>query len=293
MLSSIRSTIRPILNLFRSVNKLQFLEKALAKKTKGKTIKNFWVKLLPPVESYSRGSIREVERNGIRYRLDISDYLEYVIYFGIDAEPKTALYKSVADGMYVFDIGTNMGETLLNFAQRNKTGKNFGFEPVPFLYEKAKENIARNNFSNIHLNNLAVSNEQGELFFEVPKNRNFGSISMSHQPTTDSKKVKAITLDAYIKENNIEKVDFIKIDVEGFESNVLNGAPETIKKYKPILFVEVVDDYLKTKGSSAGALIQQIRSFGYDVKNAEDSSEIGPNHRMEDLRLDILCHPVN
>jgi hypothetical protein len=83
-----RKLSRPVLNQIRKVNKLPLLENFIANKTQGKGLSNFWVKLLPPLESYKRGSIREAERNGIKYKLDISDYIEYVIYFGLDVNPK-------------------------------------------------------------------------------------------------------------------------------------------------------------------------------------------------------------
>lgn len=292
MSSNLRNTLRPVLNTLRRVNKLPFLESFLSRKTQGKGHSNFWVKLLPPLHSYKRGSIRHVQRNGINYRLDISDFIEYVIYFGLEVEPKKPLYNSVKDGMNAFDIGTNMGETLLNFARLNPNGKNYGFEPVPFLYEKAMSNIDLNNFRNISLNNLALSHEPGALFFELPKNKNFGSISMSLSATENSKEVKAVTFDSYITENNIGKVDLVKIDVEGFEKNVLLGALETIKRHKPILFIEVVDAYLRKNGSSATDLIHTIIGLGYTVSDADTLESLDHVKDFSGRVLDILCRPL-
>jgi len=286
-----RKQLRPLLNQLRRVNKLPMLERFIAARTQGKRLDNLWVKLLPPLESYQRGSIREVERNGIRYRLDISDYIEYVIYFGLEAEPKEALYGSVKNGMQVFDIGTNMGETLLNFARINKKGNNYGFEPVPFLFEKAKANLALNAFQNVHLNNLAVSNTAGTLYFDIPANRNFGSISMSDVKTETSKAVRAITFDEFVAEEQIEAVDFIKIDVEGFECKVLEGADAAITRWKPVLFIEVVDAYLRKNGNTAEQLISLIKAKGYKVYDAESLEEIKEPGNANNLRLDILCKP--
>jgi FkbM family methyltransferase len=292
MSSNLRKTLRPVLNTLRRVNKIPFLESFLSGKTQGKDHSSFWVKLLPPLHSYKRGSIRHVQRNGINYRLDISDFIEYVIYFGLAIEPKKSLYNSVKDGMNIFDIGTNMGETLLNFAKLNPGGKNYGFEPVPFLHEKAMTNINLNNFGNIYLNNLALSHEAGVLFFELPKNRNFGSISMSVSPNENSKEVKAVTFDSYITDNNISKVDLVKIDVEGFEKNVLLGAVETIKRFKPVLFIEVVDSYLKKNGSSATDLIHTIISLGYTVSDADTLESLDQVKDFSGKVHDILCRPL-
>jgi len=292
LLTNIHKANRPVFNLFRKINKLPFIEKFLVKKTQEKGLSNFWVKLLPPLESYKRESIRIVSRNGINYSLDISDYLQYVIYFGLDVEPKKTLYGSIKDGMYVFDIGTNIGETLLNFSKLNLSGKNYGFEPVPFLFEKAKKNIALNNFKNVYLNNVAMADKAGVLYFESPSNRNFGSINMSSASTINSNEVRAISFDEFIEYEKIEKIDFIKIDVEGFECKVLEGAMKSINKYKPILFIELDDEYLKKNGSSATQLVERLSLIGYSIYDAEDKSLLNSANLFSKLHRDILCIPV-
>lgn len=285
------SRVRTILDKIREFNKIAIIEKFLTKKTQGKKLNNIWTKFLPPLASYKKGSLRFVIRNGIKYELDISDYIQYIIYFGLDVEPKEILYNSIKDGMYVLDIGTNMGETLLNFARLNPSGKNYGFEPVPFLFEKAKKNIDLNAFRNIYLNNLAISDQKGSLFFELPPNRNFGSINMSLEPTPNSREVKAVTIDDFIEFHQISKVDFIKIDVEGFEYKVLRGAVKSIQKFKPLLFIELIDEYLKKKGSSASQLVQFVSSLGYNVFDADDMSLIKESAGFFKLHIDILCKP--
>jgi FkbM family methyltransferase len=292
MLGKICKLIRPILNEFRKVNKFPPLEKFIAKRTQGKQIYSFWSKLLPPLESYRRGSIRVVKRNGINYCLDISDYLQYVIYFGLDVEPKETLFGSIKDGMYVFDIGTNIGETLLNISRLNPSGKNYGFEPVPFLFEKAKQNILLNDFKNIYLSNLALSDKSGVLYFDLPSNRNFGSINMSLVATPNSKEVKAITFDEFAESEKLEKIDLIKIDVEGFEYKVLEGARKSIEKHKPILFIELINEYLKRNGNSGTQLVNRLAEFGYEIYDARDRSSLNSIDSLTNLHLDILCIPV-
>jgi FkbM family methyltransferase len=175
----------------------------------------------------------------------------------------------------------------------NPSGKNYGFEPVPFLYEKAKRNIELNEFTNIFLNNLAVSDRSGTLFFEAPSNRNFGSINMSLAPTKNSKKVNALTFDEFIDRQKIDKVDFIKIDVEGFEYKVVDGAIKSIEQYKPILFIELIDEYLKKNGNSAAALVAKISKLGYCIYDADDNSIINSDNAFDKKHIDILCLPCH
>jgi FkbM family methyltransferase len=218
--------------------------------------------------------------------------MEYILYFGITDEDKDVLYNLVKDGMVVLDIGSNIGDTLLNLAKRNPNGKSIGFEPVPFLYQRAKTNLELNDFPNIELHNLAISDKNGCLYFDIPKNRNSGSISMVNKPTATSTEVKAISLDTFVKVNNIKKVDLVKIDVEGFEMNVLMGALQTIKYHKPILFVEVIDDYLVRSNSTASHLIKFIKDLGYHVIDSESLSEVDHTANFKGTRLDVICKPL-
>ena len=130
------------------------------------------------------------------------------------------------------------------------------FEPVPRHRECHKLNCISNN---IELYDVALSNKN---LSKVPMKLNYGNSGKSSMDFEGLKKkvrknekiinVKTKTLDSY----NFKKVDFIKIDVEGFELFLLEGAKETIKKYKPIIYME---DWKKTE--SGGLAIPEW--FGY------------------------------
>ncbi|MCS7073595.1 MAG: FkbM family methyltransferase [Bacteroidia bacterium] len=274
----------------RSIFKVPALERWLVTQTLGKTYDSFWVKLIPFNNHYSPNTIREVERDGIRYRLDISDYMEYTLYFGIQTEPRNQLYSLIQDSMVVFDIGTNIGETLLNFAKRNPTGTNYGFEPVPYLYERASYNISINPFKSIKLHNLALSNTKETLYFSLPNNHNSGGISMSKQKNSDMKEVQAIPLDDFVTENQITKVDFIKIDVEGFELNVLLGAKQTLLSQKPKLFIELSNSNLLRQNHSSKQLVEFLTDLGYTIQHAETNQPITAAFPFENTHFDIYCY---
>src|SRR5205085_773133 len=95
---------------------------------------------------------------------------------GVEIEPRGRLFGLVRNGTTVIDVGTNIGETLLNFARINHDGTNIGFEPVPYLYERAKRNIELNEFSNIELINKGLSSADETLsFLEVDKHNSGGT----------------------------------------------------------------------------------------------------------------------
>ncbi|MGC9027531.1 MAG: FkbM family methyltransferase, partial [bacterium] len=77
--------------------------------------------------------------------------------------------------------------------------------------------------------------------------------------------------------------------VEGYEFNVLNGATETLKKYKPKLFIEVDDNLLQRQNISAKKLIEFISSFGYSIVKADTGEEITKDYNFINAHFDIIC----
>jgi len=259
-------------NFFRDILRRLRVDYFFPVFTKDKNYNNFFVKCIPQNYQYPKNSFRRVNRNGIWFELDLSEYMEWVIYYGLSVENRSELYNVARKGMVMFDVGSNIGETLLNFALLvGDEGKVFGFEPIPLTFEKCSNNISLNNFSNITISQIALSNREETLFFEDPNNNNSGGVFMNKKKTTRSHTVQAITLDAFVKNQNLKKIELIKIDVEGFESNVLKGAEMVCKELRPNLFVEVDDDNLKRQGSSEHELLDLITSYGYRISKVNVS----------------------
>lgn len=280
-----------ILDKFRTVGLLPPVESALVRLALNRTVGNFFAKAAPNNYQYPKNTIRVCERGGIRYALDISDYMQYCIYFGIEIEPREALYGLVKNGTTVIDVGTNIGETLLNFAKINRDGLNMGYEPVAYLFEAASANIELNDLSNIRLENLALSDSEAELVYNIVNDNNSGGIYLSTSSKNGdlSQKVAVTTLDKYVSVNNLEDISLLKIDVEGFEINVLRGALKTIDTFKPDIFVEVDNTFLKRQNGSAKELIALLESHGYKLINAETGDAISSADDFEGKHFDAIC----
>lgn len=280
-------------NAFRNVAKLRPVEDFLVGKTQGKAPSNLFVKLIPNYYQYNSGEIRTVKRGGLNFQLDISDYMEYVIYYGMNAEPRGRMEELFSDGDTVLDVGANIGETLLYFAQRNENGKNIGFEPVPYIFNRLKKNISLNKFESIKIENLAISDVKEKLSFRMPDNQNSGGVRMRKDNSKDKygadKEVQAITLDEYVFTNGFKKVDFIKIDVEGFEYNVISGAEKTLREYKPKLFIEIDDVMLNQQQVSARQIFEKLKSFSYRICDSENLKEIDLSQDFTNCHFDIIC----
>lgn len=290
---SIRLKTR-LFNKLRLIGLLRPVENVLVDLALNKTVGNLFTKIAPNNYQYPKNTIRTCEREGIKYSLDISDYMQYCIYYGVEIEPRDTLYNLVKNGTTLIDVGTNIGETLLNFAKINYDGHNIGFEPVPYLYEKAKANIGLNTFENIELVNKALSSKLETLVFNETKDNNSGGTFLTREENGNSvRAVQAVRLDDFAEQNRLENISLIKIDVEGFEMEVLKGAAKVLRKFKPILFVEIDDVFLARQQSSAEAIFDLLVSYGYKIKHANTGEYVTAGSMISGKHLDIVAEPIN
>lgn len=136
------------------------------------------------------------------------------------------------------DIGCHKGEIMDQILQFSPTGKHFGFEPIPWMYEALCNKYKGKNVA-IYPN--AIGNAEMITTFKVVKNAPAYSGLRNREyaiknPDILEIEVTQVRLDNFFKDLN--KLDFIKIDVEGGELNVIEGASELIKKLKPTLLFE-------------------------------------------------------
>lgn len=284
-----------LLNIVRSCFKIPFLENWLRKKTFNTTSNSFFYKMTPNNYQYAKNSYREFNYKGVELRVDIRDYVGHYLYFGFKDEAHEKLLALAKPNFIVLDIGTNIGSTLLQFA--NKIGENgrvYGFEPDPINFKACKENIKLNTFNNLKVENIGLGDEKGSfnLVVDTETNRGGNRIELKTQDKNTTT-IKVECLDDWIIKNKIKKIDLIKIDVEGFETNVVKGGLTILKKMHPILFIEVDDNNLKKVESSAKELIALIEELGYDITNANDNSKVSSKDNFTNCHFDIICKAKN
>lgn len=142
-----------------------------------------------------------------------------------------------------FDIGANFGQIAITIA-KNVGCKCYCFEPIPVTYILLKRNIELNQIANIIAEPIAVSNESGVINmcrenYTLAGSRVFAKEQNKVNAHSHYYTVKRVTIDSYVKEMNIGKIDMIKIDCEGHDLQVLKGAVDTIKKYSPDILCEI------------------------------------------------------
>lgn len=177
---------------------------------------------------------------GQNYRMESDDnYLDHIR--GAFEPHMVKLFDSlIKPGDTVLDIGANIGCTSILFGSR--ASKVISFEPSPTTYQFLKKNVSASGLQNITLNNVGLGKSAGsfQLTFAAD-NRSGGFISNKVQASAGHK-VESIDIacgDAFLAAAGLHQVDFIKIDVEGFERDVIEGLRETLMRSQPIVTLEL------------------------------------------------------
>lgn len=200
-----------------------------------------------------------------------SFYCLQVKSFSENAEPDLYVVRNlVAAGDTVVDIGANIGDyTVFLSRYTGNTGKVYSIEPIPVTYRVLSKIAERLKLHNVVLFNCALSEKNGRAVMEVPTYRS-GDENFYQARIIDIAKqhaarrhfeVEVKTLDSLLL-MACDRIDFIKIDVEGHELQVLRGARELLQKFKPALLIEISgdpDDGLST----ASRVVHELEQKGY------------------------------
>jgi len=278
------------LNFFRGIFTIPAIEKFLLQKNL-KYHSPFFQKLIPPNYLYKKPSIRKVARNGIFYKLDVSDVIDHYLYWGYKDHGYNTILEELKNANVILDIGANIGDTALFYASVNQKAEIFAFEPHPSTFKKSAENVELNNFSNIHLINLGLGDKPGTFkLYEVNENNTGMNRIISENKKLPYQEVTIETLDNIVSEKGISNVDFIKLDVEGFEHAVLLGGKNIITQSKPVLFIELDDNNLTGNNSSAKQVVQTLQSYGYKkIYRADNLSPLTAEQDFKNCHYDIIA----
>lgn len=173
------------------------------------------------------------------------------------------------------DVGSNMGSYSLICASQMRTGKVFAFEPSKVAYKGLLENIHINNLRDkIIPFNTAISDKEAILPFTNESTSETSHISYGQ--VSSSSKIKSFSLDKFVGRQQIKKIRFIKIDVEGYEFNVLKGATKILTSgMVDYLLVEINRNSL-SYGINPSETIGLLKSYGYKTFCFRDSPRLYP-----------------
>ncbi|MCG8574371.1 MAG: FkbM family methyltransferase [Flavobacteriales bacterium] len=206
---------------------------------------------------YSSGtSIVERFRRDGSYERDFVDYLN------------TDIKKRGSSGAFL-DIGANIGMISLSVLKDNPNLQIFAFEPGVHQFDLFKKTLQINELENqIVLSDVALSNEKGTAEFRVHSSADVsgdGFIDTGRAGKTKSIEVKTDTLDNWWKDNGQLQIDFIKVDTEGAEYWILQGAKELLAAQHPVLYLEINDLNIRNYPFEIKDLFELIDELNYDL----------------------------
>lgn len=214
--------------------------------------------------------------NGINYELDLREVIDSQMFYAGSREPDTSrtLELLCRKGDVVIDIGANVGSHTLPMAHLvGDAGQVYAFEPVPWAIGKLKRNLNLNDFKNIETEQIALSDEnhagvemEFRASFKIEAGQGVdkqGQINQDWWRECERVVTKMQTLDSYVQEHGLARVNLIKLDVDGFEGKVIRGALNTLKQHKPFLIMEIAPAWVAMRGDPAIKIAKQLLGIGY------------------------------
>jgi FkbM family methyltransferase len=220
--------------------------------------------------------------------------------YGEYSEGEVEIFRFLINpGETVLDIGANIGALTIPLSRIvGRHGKVVAFEAQHLMYYVLCGNVAINNLMNVDCWLMAVGEKRGSIdvpVVDTSSEGNFGSLSLkqTYEGVIHTKSVPMVTVDSA----TLTSCNFIKIDVEGMEADVIKGATETIKKHKPVLCVE--DD----RSDNREVLHELIKSLGYRIIghrpllfNPNNLNEVARNVFIDDeekpfASYNLICLP--
>jgi FkbM family methyltransferase len=187
----------------------------------------------------------------------------------------------------VFDIGANNGSSTIDIAKTEPNTIVFAFEPTPELVEHIKEQTK--DITNYIIIEKAVSNYTGKAKFNLMKKYDWGCSSLLEfsdtafnenvwgtppWEVTDTIEVDVITLDTFLKENNVQKIDYLHIDTQGSDLNVLKGMGEYINIVEAgVMEAGAIADVLYKGQNTKDECIEFLESNGFGIENITRASK--------------------
>lgn len=245
--------------------------------------------------------LKTVNTSGVSFKIYIkkeNGRVDQDIYLNGVFEPYflSVIKENLEPGNTYVDIGGNIGQHSLFASQVvGGSGNVVAFEPIKKLYEQFKRSIEANGFSNIELYNAGCGEEEKEVQIYFMEGNMGASSIVANERVNGGETIKILVPDRVLE--NKDRIDFIKIDVEGYEYHVLQGLQETILKHHPKFLIEYTPSYYeKGDATHSEKIINYFLERGYQIYDLEKNRSIkdfsminlNPKNPMEN-NTNFLC----
>ena len=220
----------------------------------------------------------------LKFSFTLLSHILKAIFYSYHKDKGHLIQKLLKEPKIIIDVGAHAGQfsKMVSRIYNNKVNI-IAIEPGTYARLILRLSIFFNRFKNIFVIPMAVSDQKDFSFLNVPEKRKnslgFGLSHMSKHHDDFSKRnfkihydyVPVTTIDQIIKDLEVKNVDFIKIDIEGYEYKALLGALETIEKFKPIIYIELIQNSLNRNSNSLDDVYNFLRKLNYKSYYIKDS----------------------
>ncbi|MDQ2912364.1 MAG: FkbM family methyltransferase [Chloroflexota bacterium] len=206
------------------------------------------------------------DRHGYRRIGSPADHMELLGILGFVEPPPARVRSAIIQGDWVVDIGANVGNVTADLCRLvGRRGSVWAIEPVPRNVSRLIDLCGRNDLPQLRVFPVALGDATHSADLRLPASGHSGWASFTKTwDTKGSLSVPVVRLDALVDELRPQgRLRFIKIDVEGFEPEVLRGATETLRRYRPLILCEFNDVLLRDAGTSSVQLLELFATLGY------------------------------
>ncbi len=205
--------------------------------------------------------------DNIVINLKLDDWIQQQLFFlgSYENFELNCIKKFINKGDICIDVGANFGLYSLHLSKWvGDSGKVIAFEPFEENFKALVDNISLNKLTNVVAEKLAISDRFEEICLSYnPEENNLGMVSAFEVQGKKTEKAKAISIDEYIKNQSVESLKFVKIDIEGNEYKALVGMTATIKKFRPLIQLEIVDEILLQTPFSKEDIFNFMKEVNY------------------------------
>ena len=222
--------------------------------------------MLPQNIYYKKNDLKKIISDGVIFNVNRSDFTQWQMYANYP-ELHFDAFKKIKKGN-IIDIGANIGSFSLKVARYFKNNKSnfkvYSFEPYKKIFNILNKNLLLNKEikENIKLENIAISNKDNQKYLISIVKNNLGANNLKKIKKMNSDVANSISLDSYVFNSKIKNISFIKIDVEGMEIDVLEGAKKVLKKFSPSMFIEINEKVYNKEGRSILPYIRKFKQEG-------------------------------
>lgn len=215
-------------------------------------------------EAFSNSEYERYESGGVVFNIPHGDVSKTSDMLRANRVPNATIVNLVKKhyrGGSVIDVGAHLGSIALPTAKFvGPRGRVFAFEPSRENARALRKSKADNSLDNLVIHEVALGDQKGTAYFTKGKKSGQGRVHLEQRDEV-TYTVAIDTLDNF----ELPKIDFIKIDAEGHDIDIINGGARLIKRDRPVMFVELLEKSEYRGGLSRQEVIERIESLGYEA----------------------------